>query len=184
MLPMLLVISFIFCAVQVIRQSRLMASALWLAVTSALLALFLYSMGAHEVAVIELSVGAGLVTVLFVFVISISDETPTTVRSVVHPGFALVLVVLVTLALFQLIDLDQTVNQIVPESPFALVFWQSRSLDIILQLLIIFTGTLGILWLLKTPEQGPEQNAFESYLQSLGPEQPLENQPEIEETVL
>jgi len=52
----------------------LIASALWLAGVSALVSIMCYLLGAYAVAVIELSVGAGLVTVLFVFAISIAGE--------------------------------------------------------------------------------------------------------------
>ena len=61
-------------AVLAIVSKRLLVSAIWLAVTSALVALMIYLLGAPQVAVIELSVGAGLVTVLFVFAINISGE--------------------------------------------------------------------------------------------------------------
>jgi uncharacterized MnhB-related membrane protein len=64
------------CAVLAISAKRLLVSAIWLAVTSALVALMMYMLGAAQLAVIELSVGAGLVTVLFVFAINISGEEP------------------------------------------------------------------------------------------------------------
>ena len=64
-------------------RERLLISALWLAGTSALAALMMYRLGAPEVAVIELSVGAGLVTVLFVFAINIAGEDTPSVRSLV-----------------------------------------------------------------------------------------------------
>ena len=57
----------LICAILAISSKRLLISAIWLAVTSALVALMIYLLGAPQVAVIELSVGAGLVTVLFVF---------------------------------------------------------------------------------------------------------------------
>ena len=50
---------------------------------SASLAALLYALGAHEVAVIELSVGAGLVTVLFVFAINIAGEEPIEIKALV-----------------------------------------------------------------------------------------------------
>ncbi len=62
------------CAFQALRTKQLLSAALWLACTSALVACLLYALGAYAVAVIELSVGAGLVTVLFVFGISIAGE--------------------------------------------------------------------------------------------------------------
>jgi len=64
----------LICAIQAIRAERLLVSALWLAGCSALLALAIGLLGAPEVGVVELSVGAGLVTVIFVFAISIAGE--------------------------------------------------------------------------------------------------------------
>jgi len=72
MIYALLIAFTVLFAFLAIRAKRLIASALWLAVVSALLAVIFYSMGAQLVAVIELSIGAGLVTVLFVFAISIA----------------------------------------------------------------------------------------------------------------
>jgi NADH:ubiquinone oxidoreductase subunit 6 (subunit J) len=70
---LLVAVTLVF-AIQAIRAKRLLHSALWLAGVSAFLAFIFYLLGAHQVAVIELSVGAGLVTVLFVFAISLAGE--------------------------------------------------------------------------------------------------------------
>lgn len=74
MVYVLVAVGILVCAILAIRSKRLLISAIWLAVTSALVALMFYMLGAVQVAVIELSVGAGLVTVLFVFAINISGE--------------------------------------------------------------------------------------------------------------
>jgi uncharacterized MnhB-related membrane protein len=74
MIYILIGIALLVCAWQAVRSQRLLHSALWLACASALTALIIYILGAPEVAVIELSVGAGLVTVLFVFAINIAGE--------------------------------------------------------------------------------------------------------------
>jgi uncharacterized MnhB-related membrane protein len=76
------------CGVMAVRARRLLSSALWLAACSAFLAVLLYRLGAFEVAVIELSVGAGLVTVLFVFAINIAGEEAMPLPSVVPRGLA------------------------------------------------------------------------------------------------
>ena len=65
------------CAALAISAKRLLVSAIWLAGCSALVALLMYLLGAPEIAVIELSVGAGLVTVLFVFAINIAGDEST-----------------------------------------------------------------------------------------------------------
>jgi len=83
MLNVLLVVGAVFCALRAIQAKRLLAAAVWLAAVSALIAIVLYQMGAHEVAVVELSVGAGLVTVLFVFAIGVTGEEVMDARTIV-----------------------------------------------------------------------------------------------------
>ena len=56
-----------FCAYRAMISTHLLPSTLYLACVSALASITLYLLGAQEVAVIELSVGAGLVTVLLVY---------------------------------------------------------------------------------------------------------------------
>jgi len=74
MVHILIAIVTLVCAIQAVRATRLLVSAIWLAGTSALVALEMYILGAPEIAVIELSVGAGLVTILFVFAINLTGE--------------------------------------------------------------------------------------------------------------
>src|SRR3972149_372258 len=99
MLYTCLVALMLVFAIQAIRAQRLIVSALWLAATSAVLSVVLYSMSAYRVAVIELSVGAGLVTVLFVFAINISGEESITARSLLPRPVSLGLVVMSVLLL-------------------------------------------------------------------------------------
>jgi uncharacterized MnhB-related membrane protein len=80
MLHVVIVAGMLACALMAIIARRLLTSALWLAGASALTALLLYLLGAPEVAVVELSVGAGLVTVLFVFAINIAGEEHVSTR--------------------------------------------------------------------------------------------------------
>ena len=75
-LPFALTIVSVVFAILSIRSKRLITSALWLAGVSALLSVVFYLFGAHLVAVVELSVGAGLVTVLFAFAISVAGDEP------------------------------------------------------------------------------------------------------------
>src|SRR5512146_3422057 len=74
MLNLSVVLILLVFAFQAMRSKALLTSALWLAGASALTAILLFMYGAHLVAVIELSVGAGLVTVLFVFAINIAGD--------------------------------------------------------------------------------------------------------------
>ena len=118
----------LICALQAIRAPRLLVSALWLAGCSALLALSIALLGAPEVGVVELSVGAGLVTIIFVFAINVAGEETIGLTSIVPP----------------------LVSPALPRDalPFLRALWGERSLDTVLQVALIFSGVLGSLGLL------------------------------------
>jgi NADH:ubiquinone oxidoreductase subunit 6 (subunit J) len=128
----------------------LIASALWLAGVSALTALVLFLYGAHQVAVIELSVGTGLVTVLFVLAINIAGDNALDGRLVVPLPFAIGISLLFVLVLgwFVLQALPAPAAVAPAASLFADVFWQGRGLDVLVQVVLIFSGVLGFLGLL------------------------------------
>ncbi|MDD1751278.1 MAG: hypothetical protein LUO89_15555, partial [Methanothrix sp.] len=137
---------------------RLLISALWLAGCSALVALLMYLLGAPEIAVIELSVGAGLVTVLFVFAINIAGEEVMAIRSLVPRPLSWLLVA-ASVALLTWITLPPFLSAPVSESQvgFAKVLWQDRWLDLLLQIVLIFAGVLGVIGLLADEKtEAPE----------------------------
>jgi uncharacterized MnhB-related membrane protein len=141
------------CAVQAVRSKRLLASALWLAGLSTLMATLLYSLNAAQVAVLELSVGAGLVTVLFVFAINfavpIERNDGASAAGPALPRWVAwglpILTLLCTIPL--LITLP---GQVTPQRqpPFTTILWQQRSLDLLVQVGLIFSGVLGVVGLL------------------------------------
>lgn len=148
MLYALLVIGIIFCAIQTVRAARLLAATLWLAGVSALLAIILYMMDAREVAVIELSVGAGLVTVLFVFAIGVAGEEAMNARALPPRPLAWGLVIL-SLFLLGWLTLPLTgIGMPIVEPPFVSMLWRQRGLDVLVQIVLIFAGVLGVLGLL------------------------------------
>ncbi len=148
-LQILIVAAALVCAIQSLRASRLIVSALWLAGTSALVALLIYMLGAPQVAVVELSVGAGLVTILFVFAINIAGEENEIPRSLIPKPLAWVMVVL-SIGLLAWFTIPRLLPSL-PASdaiPFSQVIWQERGLDMLLQVALIFTGILGVVGLL------------------------------------
>jgi NADH:ubiquinone oxidoreductase subunit 6 (subunit J) len=152
MMQLILAASAIGCAIASVRAGRLLASALWLAGVSAIVALMFALMGATQVAVIELSVGAGLVTVLFVFSIGIAGDEAIDVRSIVPRSIAAVLVLAVTVLTAVFILPGATGRAPMVEPAFAVVLWQVRGSDVMLQLALIFSGVLGVLSLLTEGE--------------------------------
>lgn len=147
MLMVLLLVSLAFAA-QALRARRLLYSALWLAGASAVLATAFYQLGAPMVAVIELSVGAGLVTVLFVFAINVAGEENLAGPSVV-PVWIGGTVVLVAMVLIGALALPMPgAAAAAGEGTFAETLWQARGLDVLVQIVLIFAGVLGLLGLL------------------------------------
>ncbi|MGE5137993.1 MAG: Na(+)/H(+) antiporter subunit B [Rudaea sp.] len=153
MVELVIVLAAAVCGLMAVRTSRLLVSALWLAGCSALVALGLYSLGAAQVAVIELSVGAGLVTVLFVFAIGIAGEGEPALQPIVPRPLAglIVLVSLALLAWFNLPMFGIRVPNPIPApgtESFAAVLWQQRGLVVLVQVVLIFAGVLGALGLI------------------------------------
>jgi len=149
-----LLVGIVVCAVGAVGSRRLLVSALWLAGCSAMVAIFMYLIGAQEVAVIELSVGAGLVTVLFVFAINIAGEEIKTIHSILPRPLAwgLILVCLGLLA-FLIVPREALQPAAVLGSSFSQAVWQDRQLDVLLQVVIMFGGILGVLGLLVADKE-------------------------------
>lgn len=156
-------------ALQAIRAPRLITAALWLAAVSVQLATILYLLGAPEVAVIELSVGAGLVTVLFVFAISVAGELTEDLPTIVPRPLAASLILFIVVLLILFVAPTGESAPAAAEADFATVMWEQRALDVWLQIALIFAGVLGMLGLLteelvpvKKPVQAqPEEPVFE-----------------------
>ena len=154
MLTLLLVAILLIFAIQAIRARALITSALWLAGVSALSSVLFYSYGAHLVAVIELSVGAGLVTVLFVFAINIAGDDAIQAQSVPPWTLVTALVALFVLLLGWFVLGVPVVAPVSPvaEAPLSVILWQARGLDLMVQVVLIFSGVLGLLGLLAEAE--------------------------------
>lgn len=148
MLLALLIILAVVCAILAIRAARLMASVLWLAGVSATLSFVFYLMGAPNVAVIELSVGAGLVTVLFVFAINVAGDERMDERPLMPRPLAWTLVIGSMLLLGWAILPLPIPEGSTGEGAFAAMLWEQRGLDLLIQMVLVFAGVLGLLGLL------------------------------------
>jgi NADH:ubiquinone oxidoreductase subunit 6 (subunit J) len=164
MLHLSLVLVIVVCAALSVRTRLLLIAALWLAVTSAAVAALLYALGAREIAVIELSVGTGLVPVLFVFAVSLMGKGTTMPPPIVSRFLAitLIVVVLLLLGLAALSSLPSTEAPLLDLGSFSRVLWDDRGLDMLVQSVLIFAGVLSVLNLLsvvRTPvrERTPAQ---------------------------
>ncbi len=132
-----------------ILSRRLLISAIWLALTSALVAVLIYLLGAPHIAVIELSVGAGLVTVLFVFAINIAGEDTQRLNPVIPKPVSIGAVILaIGLGLLLVIRSGGQFQALAIPAEQSAILWQSRYIDLLIQVALIFSGVLGVIGLL------------------------------------
>ena len=144
-----LTLAMLACALMAFRAKQLIVSALWLAGCSAILSILMYLLGAFAVAVIELSVGAGLVTVLFVFAISIAGGEAAEAKSIIPRPLALI-VSLVAIVLLAFMTVSSLVSlPAATEQSFSEVLWQQRGLDMLVQSGLLFAAVVGMLGLLS-----------------------------------
>jgi len=151
-----LLIVAIFCAYRAMVAKRILTATLYLASISACVSAVLYLLGAHEVAVIELSVGAGLVTVLLVYALSVVGEDALDPSSIVSKPLAYIIVAGVAIVLIWLLYPMSGEGSSFVTSKLATILWEQRVLDVWIQIVLIFSGVLGILGLLsETPGTKP-----------------------------
>ena len=153
-----LLLGAIFCAYRAMVAKRILSATIYLACISALTSAIIYLLGAAQVAVMELSVGAGLVTVLLVYALSVVGDDATDPSSVIPKPLAFILVGLTTVLLGWMVF---------PAIPsyfergslsLAIALWETRVLDVWIQIALIFSGVMGVLGLLseKTPGRSKE----------------------------
>jgi uncharacterized MnhB-related membrane protein len=149
MIDLILIIAVIYCAFQVMNSAKLLNVTIWLAFTSALVAILIYKLGAPHVAVIELSVGAGLVTVLFVFAFSIVGEATFDEQTLIPRPLVWLLILAVAFVIgWYVFPLPEAQSYLI-NIPFGRMLWDHRGLDVIAQMVLIFSGVMGLIGLLS-----------------------------------
>jgi|WetSurMetagenome_2_1015567.scaffolds.fasta_scaffold326231_2 NADH-quinone oxidoreductase subunit J len=124
-----------------------------LATISGVLALVLFLFGANIAGVFELSVCAGLITVLFIATVSLTKDSDQKVETRL-PAYFVPLVILIFVGIDYFII--QWVTHSLPASvvprpsgTFQRVFWELRSADMLGQIGLIGAGVFGILALFR-----------------------------------
>jgi NADH-quinone oxidoreductase subunit J len=138
----------------------LLRATIALALASAMLSVFMYSLGATLAAVLELSVCAGLISVVFVSIISLTQRKPfkevlkhrINRRSRFWPLPVVVLAVGVALSFVQ-----TPVQLVLPlaggDGDVRTLLWGARQVDLFGQILILLAGVFGVLVFFKMEEK-------------------------------
>jgi uncharacterized MnhB-related membrane protein len=153
-----LLLGAIFCAYRAMVAKRILSATIYLACISALTSAIIYLLGAAQVAVMELSVGGGLVTVLLVYALSVVGDDATDPTSVIPKPLAFLLVGLTTVLLGWMTFPALPSYFERGSLSLAIALWQTRVLDVWIQIALIFSGVMGVLGLLseKTPGRSKE----------------------------
>jgi NADH-quinone oxidoreductase subunit J len=138
----------------------LLRATIALALASALLAVVMYALGAQIAAVLELSVCAGLISVVFVSVISLTQRKPFkdyVVRrlSRLSRFWPLPLILVAAGVALSFVRTPVQVALAVPgaETDVRVVMWNLRQLDLFGQILILLAGVIGVLVLFKREDK-------------------------------
>jgi uncharacterized MnhB-related membrane protein len=133
----------VFCAYRAIVAKRILSATIYLACISALTSAIIYLLGAAQVAVMELSVGAGLVTVLLVYALSVVGDDAMDPASVIPKPLAFTLVGLTAVLLGWMAYPAIPAYFERGSMTLAISLWQSRVLDVWIQIALIFSGVMG-----------------------------------------
>ena len=151
-----LLVLLVLAALWASMASALLRATLALALTSALLAVVLFAFGATLAAVLELSVCAGLITVVLVSVTSLTQ--PRSLREQVADRkrhlrrfwpLPLVLIAAGIGLSFVRVPIDIVLRLPAGDGDVRTVLWSLRQLDLFGQVLILLAGVFGVLVLFR-----------------------------------
>lgn len=140
------------CSLWAVMRGSLIRAAIALAATSAVLSIIMFKLVSPLAAVFELSVCAGLITVIFMSTISLAQ--PLTYSEMIERSKArikrfwfLPLILVIFAFLLTLLAANLNPPLIAPETEknISKVLWDIRQLDVFGQILILFTGIFGVI---------------------------------------
>ncbi|MDD4900482.1 MAG: hypothetical protein PHT31_05935 [Candidatus Omnitrophica bacterium] len=155
-LHLVILIALIFAALWTVMTRSLIRSAIGLALTSAILTIVMFALNAPLAAVFELSVCAGLISVLFVSTISLTH--PLSRQEILqHMKDRLTrfwyLPILVAVCAIILSALDIKFSLKLPahetENDVRVVLWNLRQFDILGQIIVLLSGVFGVVILFR-----------------------------------
>ncbi|MFC1453751.1 NADH-quinone oxidoreductase subunit J [Verrucomicrobiota bacterium] len=154
-LDVIMLILMVVCALWAVISPNLLKAAIGLAVTSVILAIIMFRLNAQLAAVFELSVCAGLITVVFISIISLTRPvagSDANVRTVLRRFAFLPFLVLIVAVVFVMLDLKPDFSSLpamAAEGDMRVVLWGQRQLDLFAQVVVLLTGIFGVVVLLK-----------------------------------
>ena len=147
-----LLICLVAFSVLAVLLRDLLKAAISLAVASIFLAIIFFKLKSPYIGVFEISVVAGLITVLFITAIALTrgegDVQESKKALLVFPAFFIAFIIIDIIIMRKLMsNLPALVNP--DEGNFGQVLWGKRTLDLVGQIGIIFAGVFSVLALFR-----------------------------------
>jgi len=164
----LLLVGLVASAMVCVIIRNLLKACIALALLSGILAIIMFMMNAKLAAVFELSVCAGLITVIFISTISMtrirSKEELEKEERARHKRFVLLPVLVIAFLTGALLLLLPRLDALIPLTDAHLnavtepeVFWIERQADLVGQIVIVLAGVYGVLIFFKEREKEREK---------------------------
>lgn len=149
----LLLCGMVLCSVLAILAKDLLKAAIFLAGASIFLAMTFFELGAPYAAVFEISVVAGLITVLFIATISLTkgegEVTENRYVRLLLPVFLIGFVLADVLVMRQLLGALPSQPAPPEAASFGDALWSGRTFDLVGQTAVILAGVFGVLALFR-----------------------------------
>lgn len=159
-LNLILLALLLVAGIWTVLTTRLVRSVVGLALVSAVVSILIFRLNSPLAAVFELSVCAGLISVIFVTTISFTQRlTPERLeeRRKERLGKYWYLPVILIIAGILLIafkpKLDFPLPQVPSEQDTRNIIWHMRHVDLLGQILVILAGVFGVVILFKEPKK-------------------------------
>lgn len=155
-LNLALLLALLAAALWTVMTRSLLRSAIFLALTSIILTVLMFRLNSPLAAVFELSVCAGLISVLFVSTISLTqpmsqqDMMKHMRERMARFWFLPVLLIVVAIVLC-LLNIKPVVHLPLPEKSrdVRIVLWHLRPVDVLGQIIVLLTGAFGVVIFFK-----------------------------------
>lgn len=148
-----LLIGLVLFSVLAILLRDLIRSAISLAVASLLLGIIFFRMNAPYAGVFEISVVAGLITVLFILTIALTNAgeevREARLANVMFPLFFVVFIAIDVLVMRGLLRKIPALPAVAETGAFGDVLWKGRTMDLVGQIAVILAGVFSVLALFR-----------------------------------
>lgn len=153
-----LIVTLLIPMILAVFAADLIRSVIALLIGSVGLTLILFNLGSPMAGIFELSVGAGLITVLFILTISLTRpltrEAQTERQKKHYRRFFVLPIIILILAVLFYLNREQwmsafTFNPVKDNATVGNILWETRGLDLIGQIGILLVGVFGVVVLFK-----------------------------------